>query len=84
MAKTFTVLKINSRNGSTTKTSGTIDELNETFSYTFECGESWQHEDGNAKINCNPRGIKSLIKNLNNAVNNSAANGWSNYSFSEA
>ena len=54
----------------------TLPELVEYHQYTLECGRSWQHEKGNKKINCNPKTIKSLITNLNNAVNNSAANGY--------
>lgn len=54
---------------------GTIDELIKVFSYTLEVGASWQHERGNKKINRNPKTIQSLVDNLNNAANNSAANG---------
>jgi|TARA_R110000851_G_scaffold230898_10_gene383780 hypothetical protein len=83
MSKSFTIAKTNSRNSSSNEFTGTIDELTNMFSYTLDCGRSWQHEQGNVKINTNPRGIKSLIKNLNNSINNSAANGWSNYSYVE-
>lgn len=55
---------------------GTVPELIQKFSYTLECGASYQHEKGNKKINRNPSNIASLISNLNNAVNNSAANGY--------
>ena len=55
----------------------TLQELIEYFSYTLECGASYQHEKGNKKIDRNPKTIKSLIKNINNAVNNAAANGYS-------
>ena len=65
MAKTFTVKKINSRNDHICNFAGTIDELIDVFAYTLDCGRSYQHEDGNVKINTNPRGIKSLLKNLN-------------------
>ena len=61
---------------SSCSTTGTIQELVKYYGYTLECGESWQHEAGNSKINVKPKGIKTLIKNLNNAVNNSAANGY--------
>jgi hypothetical protein len=54
---------------------GTIAELTEYFSYTLLVGESWQNARGNKKINKNPKNIKSLVTNLNNAVTNSAANG---------
>ena len=84
--KTFKVQSVRSRYGSEPSIStfeGTIPQLVEQFSYTLECGKSWEHEKGNKKINTNPKGIKSLINNLNNAVNNSAANGYSNTSYRE-
>lgn len=79
MKKIFKLAKVNSRNGKTTQIDGTLEELIERFSYTLEVGESWQHEKGNKKINRNPRGIKSLINNINNAVDNSACNGCGSY-----
>lgn len=63
---------------------GTIDELIEYHRYTLEKGASWAHEQGNKKINMNPRGIKSLVNNLNNAENNAAANGHANISYRDA
>ena len=48
------------------------------FGYTLSCGASYAHEKGNKKINCEPKTIKGLITNLNNAVNNSAMNGCAN------
>lgn len=60
---------------------GTLEELTETFAYTLSCGAQYSHEKGNKKINQNPKGIKSLISNLNNAVNNSAANGYAGVTF---
>jgi len=74
--KTYTVTMTKDRTGSTYTSTGTIPELVKYYGYTLECGQSWQHESGNSKINRNPKGIKTLIKNLNNAVNNSAANGY--------
>ena len=62
--KTFTVIK--TRRGRDTVTTGTIPELLDYFGYTLECGKSWEHEKGNKKININPKGIKSLVTNLNN------------------
>jgi hypothetical protein len=47
----------------------------------LECGASWQHETGNKKINQKPKSIASLITNLNNAVNNTAANGYASISY---
>lgn len=55
---------------------GTLEDLIRAYSYTLECGQSWQHERGNKKINRNPKSISGLITNLNNAVNNSAQNGY--------
>ena len=83
--KTFTVTCLTHRNNTKHSQVGTIDELVNAYSYTLECGASYAHEKGNAKINCNPKNIASLVKNLNNAVNNSAANGYAGktYSFVE-
>ncbi len=60
---------------------GTLEELVNSFGYTLDCGRSYQHEKGNKKINCNPKSIKSLVSNLNNAKTNSAANGYSGYTY---
>ena len=73
--KTFTIEKHTIR--STSTYTGTVQELVEKFSYTLDCGRSYEREKGNKKINTNPKSIKSLVSNLNNAVNNSAANGYS-------
>ena len=56
----------------------TLEELIEHFGYTLECGVAYQHEKGNKKIDRNPKTIKSLIKNLNNAVSNAARDGVGN------
>ena len=61
-------------NSSTTAT-GTIQELIEHYRYTLECGKAYEHERGNKKIDIEPKTIKSLVANLNNAANNAAANG---------
>jgi len=63
---------------------GTLDELIQAYSYSLEVGQSWEHEQGNKKINRNPRGIKTLVTNLYNAANNAAANGYSGRTFEEA
>ena len=76
MTKTYRIVCTKSRTGQTSTQEGTLEQLVKCYSYTLECGASYQHERGNAKINCNPRTIKSLVTNLNNAVNNSAANGY--------
>lgn len=60
---------------------GSVAELVEYYRYTLETGRSYQHEKGNKKINCNPTTIKSLVSNLNNAVNNAAANGYAGVTF---
>ena len=41
---------------------GTIKGLTKYFSYTLDCGWSWNH-----KINTEPKTYKSLISNLNKA-----------------
>lgn len=56
---------------------GTLAQLIDAYSYTLEVGESWQGEKGNHRINRNPRNVNDLVKNLNWAVNNSAADGYS-------
>ena len=42
---------------------GAIAELTESFSYTLECGHSW---DG--RVNRNPKTIGTLVTNLNRAA----------------
>lgn len=79
--KTYTVTRTSYRNNSSTEHSGSLDELIKCFSYTLECGASYSHEKGNSKINRTPKTVKSLISNLNNAVNNSAANGYAGVSY---
>ncbi len=82
MSKQIIILVHNHRNGSVREVKGTLDYLiNDYFGYTLECGKSYERERGNKKINCNPKSAKSLITNLNNAVNNSAANGYSQTSY---
>ncbi len=74
--KEYTVIA--DRGGRITEFTGTIEYLvNQVFGYTLEVGASWQHERGNSKINRNPKTIKSLITNLNNAKANAARNGVS-------
>ena len=65
------------RNDRISFSEGLLEKLIKDYSYTLEVGQSWEHERGNNKINRNPKTIKSLITNLNNAKNNSAANGYS-------
>lgn len=82
MAKTYTVTRTHHRTGRTYVSTGTVAELVKYYAYTLEKGASYSHERGNAKINRNPKNIDSLIKNLDNADNNAAANGYSGYSYS--
>ena len=74
--KTFTIASTRNGKPSFQKT-GTLAELIQCFSYTLETGASYQHEKGNKKINRNPSNAAALVKNLNNATNNAAANGYS-------
>ena len=82
MAKQQKIYKIKTTNlttGSERISEGTLEELIEGCRYTLECGKSYEHEKGNKKINLNPKSSKAFVTTLNNARNNSAANGWSNY-----
>jgi hypothetical protein len=76
MSKLFNISCTRQRTGSVFVQSGTVAELVASYKYTLECGKSYSHEKGNRKINMNPKTITSLVNNLNNAVNNSAANGY--------
>lgn len=55
--KEYTIIK--SKNGRDTTITGTLDYLKDYFSYTIECGASW-----NSKINDNPKTIRSLMTTL--------------------
>ena len=55
--KTYTIIK--TRKGRESEISGTLEELQEYFDYTFEVGHSW-----NSKIIRKPKTIKSFISNL--------------------
>ena len=76
--KTYNIETIKSNGFNCESGYKTLEELVEYFGYTLECGVAYQHEKGNKKIDRNPKTINSLIKNLNNAVNNAAANGVGN------
>lgn len=65
------------RRGRQREVTDTLEGFVEYFAYTLEKGKSWQHEKGNKKINMQPKTIKSLVSNINNAENNAAANGHS-------
>lgn len=55
---------------------GTLGELTDYFSYTLECGKSWESRTGCRKINLHPRQINSLINNVNAANNNVCKHEW--------
>lgn len=74
--KEYTVI-IHDRNRRDRETTGTLEQLIDYFGYTLEKGASWQNEKGNKRIDRHPKTIASLIKNLNNAENNAALNGYS-------
>jgi len=78
--KRYQVITTSDR-GRVYKIDGTLAELIQSFSYTLECGASWQHEKGRKKINQEPKTIKSLITNIYNAKNNSARNGYCGESY---
>jgi hypothetical protein len=69
----YTIIKF--RKGRETLITRTLPEFIKYFGYTLETGKSYEKEKGNKKINLKPKTIGDLIKNLNNAERNSAANG---------
>ena len=75
MKKEYSILITNYRTMRAREKKGTLGELINYFSYTLQTGQSYEYEKGNKKINTNPKSIKSLVNNLNNAVTNAAANG---------
>ena len=79
--KVFKIRKVNHNRGSEYFSEGTLEELIQYHGYTLECGQSWEYEKGNKKINRNPKSVKALITNLNNAVNNTAANGYAGVTY---
>jgi hypothetical protein len=79
--KTHTISRTHDRTGSLTLHTGTVTEISAKCSYTLECGAAYSHEKGNKKINRHPTTIGSLVNNLNNAINNSAANGYAGVTF---
>ena len=52
---------------------GTLEYLRKYFNYTLECGQSYEHEKGNKKINMNPKSAKALVSALNKAEANRSA-----------
>ena len=79
--KRFKVIQTKHRDGRTHEIEGDLQELIKSYSYTLDCGRSYQHEKGNKKINMQPKSITGLISNLNHAVNNSAANGYAGVTY---
>jgi hypothetical protein len=78
----YIVTKTKDRDGRTYITNPlTLPELVDYYKHTLDTGRSYQHEKGNKKINTAPKSISVLIKNLNAAVNNAAANGYAGVSF---
>lgn len=84
MEKTFIIECENSggrygRSGGSTYnySEGTLSELIKIYEYTLEVGESWEYVKGNKKIDCQPKTIASLVKNINNAENNACQDGYS-------
>ncbi len=55
---------------------GTLDELKQAYSYTLEVGQSWAHEPGNKKVNTNAKSIKTFMKALNQAADNTRNGDW--------
>ena len=80
--KQYEITKTKYSNGKEYKSTGTLSELVQGFSYTLSTGASYQHERGNKKIDKQPKTFRSLISNLNAAVNNAAANGAADVHFS--
>lgn len=58
--------------------------LNQYFSYTLDCGRSYQYERGNSKISDNIRSFKSLVTNLNKAKANSCTHYQSKFYYLES
>jgi hypothetical protein len=59
--KIYTIIK--THRGRTHEHTGTLEELTNAFSYTLQCGHSW-----NSKIPTQPKTIKSLMSALSKSV----------------
>ena len=68
-AKEYTICKYH--RGREANHTGTIEQLTNYFSYTLECGHSW-----NYKINTHPKTIKGLINALNASVKETQGSCW--------
>ena len=83
MAKVYTIIRTNTATGRVLTDSMPLWEAVHFYGHILDCGISCQYDRiGNTKINRTPKTIASLIRNLNAAVNNSAANGCSTISYS--
>lgn len=60
--------------GNKMEVSGTLKELIKYYAYTLERGKAYEYERGNARISLRPRTIESLVRNVNEAYANCAAN----------
>ena len=78
--KTVTITRVTPCNETTT-TYESLAAAIEAHQYCLETGYLYQREKGNKKINMKPRSAKTLVDNLNKAVNNAAANGYSSTSY---
>ena len=79
--KVYKITKTRDRDGREYVQTGTLADLIKAYSYTLETGKSYEHEKGNKKINTSPKTLDQLIRNLQAAVNNAAANGYAGVSF---
>lgn len=79
--QTYTIIRTSHRSNSSFELIGSLEELIKYFSDILECGASHSSKKGNSKINLTPKTIKSLISNINKAVNNSAENGHAGVSY---
>ena len=61
--KTYIIYKYYARSSRDYFYKGTLEQLNECFGYTLECGNSW-----NPKINRKPTTAKGLVSALNKCV----------------
>ena len=69
MSNTYTIIK--TRNDKKYEYTGSINELTEYFSYTLQCGNSY-----NKKINMKPKTINGLISALNKSVKETQSGSW--------
>lgn len=75
--KEYTLIKYRGRTGTESEVTGTLEYLTKYFSYTLECGSSW-----NRKISRNPKTISSLVNNINRSYDETQAGCYSRDSVS--